>query len=125
MLDTHAFVWWDKSPERLPRRVRAALEDGTHDIFVSVASAWELQIKIQAGRFSLEEPLEVPFARQREKNGIAVLPIQFVHVLGLRALPRLHGDPFDRILIAQAQGEDMTLVTGDRRLAGYDVSKLW
>ena len=125
LLDTHAFVWWDRTPERLSRRARAALEEGRHEVFVSVATAWELQIKVQAGRLRLEETLAAPFARQLERNGVVLLLVQLAHVLGLAALPRLHGDPFDRILVAQAREEDMALVTGDRRVQAYAVRTLW
>ena len=122
LLDTHAFLWWDADAEQLPDSLVKTLQDPTHEITLSVVSAWEMQIKAALGKLELRTPLSTLIGEQREKNGIGVLPISLQHVLALENLGDSHKDPFDRLLIAQARLEGLTVVTRDERFADYGVT---
>jgi PIN domain nuclease of toxin-antitoxin system len=125
LLDTHTFLWWSSKPEKLPARVLALCEDGQNELFLSVASIWEMQIKHQAGKLALHLPLENLVSGQAQRNAIQILPIEAVHVLGIFALPDVHKDPFDRLLIAQANVERMVLLSGDGVFSHYPVWIVW
>jgi PIN domain nuclease of toxin-antitoxin system len=120
LLDTHVFLWWRARPERLNPVARNAISTASI-VFVSAASAWEAAIKIALGRLTLPEP----FTHGVEHSGFRRLTVSFEHAEAAGALPRHHGDPFDRMLVAQAQLEGCTLVTHDQMLAPYDVPTLW
>jgi PIN domain nuclease of toxin-antitoxin system len=92
---------------------------------LSIASVWELQIKNQLGKLVLDQPLEEIVREQVDKNGLQVLSIDLTHVLGLNTLPLHHRDPFDRILIAQARTEGITLLTCDPVIREYEVPVVW
>jgi PIN domain nuclease of toxin-antitoxin system len=125
LLDTHAFIWWDSNPAKLSTQARAACEDRTNVIFLSAASAWEIQIKLQLGKLNLRLSLEEVIASQQKTNNIQILPIALRHVLALKDLPSPHKDPFDRLLIAQANMEDAVLISHDPIFADYPVKVLW
>jgi PIN domain nuclease of toxin-antitoxin system len=118
LLDTHVLVWAVSRPERLNGSVRTALEATENTVFVSAASAWEIAIKRALGR--LDFPME-DFDRVLEEAGLEHLPVQAVHGIVAGGLPRHHGDPFDRMLVAQARVEDLTLVSEDAAFNVYDV----
>jgi PIN domain nuclease of toxin-antitoxin system len=120
LLDTHVFIWWRCEPSRLISTVqsRIAIADL---VFVSVASAWEAAIKRSLGRLDLPDSMEAGVLA----SGFEQLPITFSHTERAAALPPHHRDPFDRMLVAQAQAEGLTLVTRDRSLEPYDVEILW
>jgi PIN domain nuclease of toxin-antitoxin system len=120
LLDTHVVLWWRLDSRRLEREVRRAI-GGADRVFVSAASAWEAAIKIALGRLRLKDPFAVLVAA----SGFEELPIAFRHAEQLASLPAHHADPFDRMLVAQAQIEGLTLVTHDRALAPYGVATLW
>jgi PIN domain nuclease of toxin-antitoxin system len=120
LLDTHVFLWWRAKDTRLTVEVREAIAHAEL-VFVSAASAWEAAIKIALGRLTLPEP----FSRGVDASGFQRLPIAFEHAESAGSLPRHHADPFDRMLIAQAQLEGCTLVSHDRTLAPYGVPMLW
>jgi PIN domain nuclease of toxin-antitoxin system len=120
LLDTHIFLWWRGEPSRLPAQVRSSI--ATADIvFVSVASAWEAAIKVSLGRLELPDTIEAGVLA----SGFEKLLISFSHTEQVASLPHHHRDPFDRMLVAQAKAEGLTLVTHDRLLAPYDVEILW
>lgn len=120
LLDTHAVLWWQVDDPRLPPRARKAI--ATADIvWVSAASAWEAGIKVALGRLRLAEPFAITVAA----DDFTELPVTMAHAARLEALPSLHGDPFDRMLVAQALVERATLVTRDTALAAYGVPVLW
>jgi PIN domain nuclease of toxin-antitoxin system len=125
LLDTHAFLWWIGDDPRLSRRAAALIADGANEVHVSAASAWEIVVKKGLGRVDIPEPIDRFLVAQLETNAFLPLPIHVRHALGLAALPDVHRDPFDRILVAQAVAEDLCLVTGDRMLARYPVSVEW
>jgi PIN domain nuclease of toxin-antitoxin system len=101
------------------------LKNPEHDFWLSVASVWEMQIKLQAGKLTLRMPLPDIVEHQQKNNRIELLPIILPHVLALDGLPSHHKDPFDRILIAQAQVEKLTLVSHDSTFAQYGVAVVW
>jgi len=125
LLDTHAFIWSFNEPEKLSPKASALLTDGDNDLILSVASVWEMQIKIQSGRLRFTVPLRELVESQRQTNGIQVLPIGLEHVLALDALPALHKDPFDRLLVTQANVEGAFLVSRDPVFSSYPVKLLW
>jgi PIN domain nuclease of toxin-antitoxin system len=120
LLDTHAAIWWMEGSTKLPAACyRAVRRRGF--AYVSLASAWEVAIKISLGRLRLA----APFGAAVEASGFAFLPLTLEHVEEVGALPLHHRDPFDRMLVAQARVEKLTLVTGDRKLAAYAVQRFW
>lgn len=125
LLDTHTFIWWSSEPQKLSATAMTELQARNNVILLSVASVWEIQIKHQLGKLPLRLPLANIVEEQRQKNGIVVLPILSEHVLALDQLPAHHKDPFDRLLIAQANSEGATLISNDPRIAAYPVSFLW
>jgi PIN domain nuclease of toxin-antitoxin system len=125
LLDTHAFLWWIADDQRLSPRAAALIGDGSNEVIVSAASAWEIVVKSRLGRVEVPTPLDRFLTAQLEANAFIPLPIQMRHALGLEALPDLHRDPFDRILVAQAVAEDLTLVSRDRVLSAYPVPVEW
>ena len=124
LLDTHVFIWWDSEPGRISTSAMAALRDPANSIFLSVASVWEMVIKVQLGKLTLRQPLADIVAAQ-QANGITVLAVELGHSLVIEHLPAIHKDPFDRLLIAQSSVEDMELVSADQTFAGYPVRTLW
>ncbi len=125
LLDTHTFIWWDSEPAKLSPQVRALCQDRTNSLLLSVASVWEMQIKFQLGKLKLNLPLVEIIESQQQRNNIEVLPVALAHVLALQDLPPHHKDPFDRLLIAQANVEVATLLCNDPVFAKYDVNALW
>ncbi|HEX8127617.1 MAG TPA: type II toxin-antitoxin system VapC family toxin [Pyrinomonadaceae bacterium] len=125
LLDTHAFIWWAGEPEKLSSDALALLNDKDNELILSVVSIWEIQIKSQLGKLKLNVSLEELVESQRQENDLQVLPIELEHVLALSALPTLHKDPFDRLLIVQGQIEDADIVSKDRVFVSYPVRVLW
>jgi PIN domain nuclease of toxin-antitoxin system len=125
LLDTHAFLWWVLDDRRLSARARDIMGDAANELLFSAASAWELVIKFKLGR--LKEIRDFPqfLVGQLERNAISLLPVHLTHVLGMVDLPAHHKDPFDRLLLAQARVEDVPLLTNDRAMARYGVTRLW
>jgi PIN domain nuclease of toxin-antitoxin system len=122
LLDTHAFLWWISDDRRLSSRARRILGDGSNEVYFSAVSGWEIAIKTRLGRLSVAgDNLEDFVAEQVAANGFEVLPIHLNHALRTYSLPDYHRDPFDRLLIAQALIEELTLVTADRKLGDYKV----
>lgn len=118
LLDTHLLVWAMGSPERLPTGLAAMLQDPRHTPVFSVASLWELVIKQALGRpeFRVEPAM---LRRALLDGGWQELPIQAQHALAVAALPPLHRDPFDRLLLAQASADGLLLITANQQLAAY------
>jgi PIN domain nuclease of toxin-antitoxin system len=121
LLDSHALLWWQDDDARLGTRVREAIEQPGLPLFFSVASIWELAIKQALGKLDVPGSLLEVLAEE----SFTELPISSAHALTAGALPPHHRDPFDRMLVAQAQSEGLTLVTNDARITGYDVPVLW
>ena len=123
LLDTHTFIWSYDEQHKLSRRALQEMSDTSNALFLSVASIWEIQIKIQTGKF--KDPTADVISEQQQINGIQILPVQLVHALYLENLPLHHKDPFDRLLISQAFVENMTLVSADANFGKYQVNLLW
>jgi PIN domain nuclease of toxin-antitoxin system len=120
LLDTHVVLWWRSGGSRLTSQVRRAIASADVAL-VSAASGWEIALKLGLGKLRISQP----FAWMVEQSGFTELPVAFVHAERLAALPQHHRDPFDRMLIAQAQVEGATLVTHDRQFEPYKVPTLW
>ena len=125
LFDTHVLLWWHDQPARLTETAYDAINDLGNDVFSSVVNGWEMQIKAQLGKLTLPKPLHVILQEEQATNGFRLLPVTIEHVYALDSFPLHHRDPFDRLLIAQAHQEGMTLVTHDPKLSPYFVSLLW
>ena len=125
LLDTHTFIWWDSDPSKLSASALALCSDPTNELILSVTSLWEMQIKHQLGKLSLRLPLIDIIAHQQATNGVIVLPVLPAHVFGLDGLPTPHKDPFDRLLVAQANSEAATLISADAIFSSYPVHVAW
>ena len=121
LLDTHILLWAFADPDRLSDTETAAIASRDNQVLVSVASLWEIAIKARAGRLDVADDLPARIAREPR---LGLLPVKPEHAWAVRDLPRLHGDPFDHLLIAQAQTENLTLVTRDREMSRYPVAIL-
>ena len=125
LLDTHAFLWWIADDQKLSGRAREIISDGGNELFLSAAAGWEIAIKVQIGRLKLpEEPIRFILDQMRI-NAIQSLPIQMNHALHVSTLPQHHRDPFDRLLIAQAQLEGLPVLSSDHQLGNYQVEVIW
>lgn len=125
LLDTHASLWWTGAPERLSQRVSSLLADTNNELFLSLASVWEMQIKVQIGKLRLDLPIPRLIEHQQLTNNLQILQIDLVHVWALEDLPNYHKDPFDRIIIAQATVEGLPILSVDEMFDGYPVDRLW
>ena len=118
LLDTHILLWAAGRPERLPAKARRLLSNPRHDLFFSAASLWEIAIKTRLGRADFQvDPREL--RRRLLENGYAEIAVTSEHAVNIDALPPLHQDPFDRMLVAQAITEGVTLLTSDEEVASY------
>jgi PIN domain nuclease of toxin-antitoxin system len=124
LLDTHVFLWYISADPKLPASFRAACQDPSNNVYLSVASLWETVIKHQLGKLPLPGPPANYLPQQRTAHGIASLPIDEGAMAYLAGLPAHHRDPFDRLLVAQALQYELTVVTVDPELGVYPVSLL-
>lgn len=120
LLDTHALVWWLSDVSRLSQAARAAIAEPRNDIFVSAISGWEIAVKRAKGRMTAPDHL----SEMIEERGFNHLPLTFHHAEQAGNLPMHHRDPFDRLLVAQAQAEGLVLVTRDARIPRYGIRTL-
>lgn len=120
LADTNIFIWCDRQPHAIKPGLLATLEDTRNEVFVSVASVWEIAIKRATGKLGFPAPI----AETAERLGFEILPITAAHAEHAGALPRLHGDPFDRLIVAQTYLEGLILATTDRALGRYGVPTL-
>jgi PIN domain nuclease of toxin-antitoxin system len=116
LLDTEAFIWWDANDRRLGAEARARIKDAT-DVYVSAASAWEIAIKVALGKLKTARTAAVALG----ESGFTELAMTFRHAEALSDLPPHHADPFDRLILATARVEGLSVVTSDRYFALYDV----
>ena len=121
LLDTHIFLWSIGAPERLSREASDAIQDRRHAVFVSAVTAVEISIKSALGKLEVPSDLEAEFAIR----GFSHLPLQYRHGVVMAGLPGHHQDPFDRMLIAQAMEEGLTVITHDKKFESYPISVLW
>lgn len=125
LLDTQCWLWWFSQPERLSEEAINQIADETNQVWFSVASFWEIGIKVAIGKLPLPEKIDDYISTRMIQLGARSLEITASHALQASALPLFHRDPFDRMLIAQSQIEGMTLVSADSMFDRYDVSVIW
>jgi PIN domain nuclease of toxin-antitoxin system len=125
LLDTHALLWWLSDDPALSRSARKFIAETRNSAIVSAASAWEIATKVRLGKLPSAADLAADFAGYLEREGFESLPISPGHAIRAGLLPGLHKDPFDRMLIAQAQAENMPLVTNDLAFDSYGVRRIW
>jgi PIN domain nuclease of toxin-antitoxin system len=125
LLDTHTFLWWIDNDRRLPTRVRALMGDGSNVLLFSAASGWEIAIKARLGKLQLPEDLASFLTAQLVRNHVTILSIHLSHTLHVYTLPALHRDPFDRLLVAQSQLEQLPILTADPLIQQYNVQTIW
>lgn len=124
LLDTHIFLWLLFSPEKLTDKIKRLYQSQENEIFLSLVSIWEIQLKSQLGKLHLDVDLKTIVDDNIHSGFIKLLPIDLNHVLALKDLPFHHKDPFDRLLIAQAIKEDLTIVSVDSYFINYPVKIL-
>ncbi|HEX6746290.1 MAG TPA: type II toxin-antitoxin system VapC family toxin [Longimicrobium sp.] len=125
LLDTHTLLWWLSDDERLPQRARDVILDATNEVFVSAASAWEVATKFRLGKLPTATRLAHDFAGQLRSQRFEPLPVTIEHGQRAGLLAGPHKDPFDRMLIAQAQAENLVLVSNEELFDSYGVVRLW
>lgn len=125
LLDTHAFLWLRNAPQKIPEKVLTAYYDMNNDVFLSMASVWEMQIKHQLGKLELKTPLSKLIGEQSAKNGLQILPIETYHIFALADLPSYHKDPFDRLILIQSKLENLNLASADTVFCHYDIKLFW
>ncbi len=124
LLDTHALIWFLNGDEKLSLKSREAIENQENLKFVSIATIWEIAIKISLGRFSFKKGFK-EFLDLIENNGFGIVPITFEHALTVSTLQFIHRDPFDRLIVAQAMTDNMTIISKDEEIKKYEVKIMW
>lgn len=125
LLDTHTFLWWNNEPERLPARVRDLIIAEDSEVWFSAVTAWEIAIKHGKGQLDLPEPPEAYVRSRVSLDYFKPLSIDIGHATRVASLPAHHNDPYDRLLVAQAQIEGLSILTSDPAIARYDVEIIW
>jgi PIN domain nuclease of toxin-antitoxin system len=125
LLDTHAFLWFVEDSPRLSEPARVMIESSDSQPFISMASLWEIAIKISLGKLQLKQPYEIFIPEQLTGNGIGVLNLSLEHTAAVATLPFHHRDPFDRLIVVQAIVEGMPLVSADPAFDLYSVKRIW
>ena len=125
LLDTHAFLWFITDDQQLSAIAEGLISDADNEILISPASYWEIAIKVRLGKYPLSTPYETMITRGIDGNGFKVLPIEPRHTAVLTAMPFHHRDPFDRLIVAQAEVERVPIVSVDAVLDAYGVQRLW
>lgn len=125
LLDSHALIWFAEDDPNLSRPAKAAVEDAANSVFYSAATIWELAIKLQLGKLRMSLGLASEFRQRLEERGFEFLAVDYEHAAHVASLPLHHRDPFDRLLVAQAKLEGMTLVSQDGQLDAYGISRIW
>ena len=125
ILDTHTFLWWNMDDPHLSKAAREFIGDGKNEVFLSAASAWEIAIKCARGRLTLPEDPGGYVADRMVTHHFLSLPVQISHALQVFNLPDIHQDPFDRLLVAQSQLEDIPILTANTVIPQYGVRVIW
>ena len=125
LLDTNVLIWTLSGSDRISTRAKRAMARSTSDLYVSVVSVWEIVLKFQAGKLRLKSELDEVLEQILYHSPWTILQMSAEHLVPVAALPMLHKDPFDRLLIAQARHEGMSLVTSDETIPKYDVRTIW
>jgi PIN domain nuclease of toxin-antitoxin system len=125
ILDTHAFLWFIMGSSRLSKKARELMENSNNERLLSIASLWEMAIKVSLGKLTLAAPFEVLIPQQLKLNGIELLNIKMEHTATVAMLPFYHRDPFDRLLIAQCMVERLPLLSADESMDNYPIKRIW
>ncbi|MGD0412352.1 MAG: type II toxin-antitoxin system VapC family toxin [Verrucomicrobiota bacterium] len=125
LLDTHAFLWFIANDPRLSSRAQSLIQDPGNRRLFSMASLWEIAIKVSLGKLALAQPFDQFIPRQLQLNQIEVLAIELPHVAAVVAMPFHHRDPFDRLMAAQCQIEDLPIVSADPAFDAYSIRRVW
>ena len=125
LLDTHAMLWWLADDPRLSDVARGIFADGRNRLVWSLASSWEIAIKVGIGRLKLARPLPELYSEIVSGPGVELLHLSHDHCTALGAVPLLHREPFDRMLVAQARAERLPILSADAKLSGYEVDVRW
>jgi len=125
LLDANILIYLDLDPAKLTPLAQREILDSANNLYLSVASVWEMQLKIACGKLALSRSLEEVIAGQCQTNGLRLLGLELPHIFRLESLPFHHNDPFDRILIAQARVEGMSIITSDGAFSQYGVTVVW
>ena len=125
LLDTHTLLWWLNESASLPSSARKLISDRSNEILVSAVSAWEIATKVRLGRLPDTVELAQDFVGYMKREGFQELPISIEHAIRAGLLPGFHKDPFDRMLVAQSQAENVSIVSNDGKFDPYHVQRLW
>jgi len=125
IIDTQVLIWWTNDVSNISPRVQDIIFDLDNELWLSLVSIWEMQIKISLGKLNLPRPLPDIIATQIEENQIKILPIELYHVYTLDRLPLHHRDPFDRLIIAQSLTEKMPIASIDKAFDAYSIERIW
>ena len=125
IIDTHIFIWLDTQPEKLSKISIDICQNSYNQLYLSMASVWEMQIKMQLGKLKLNIPLNEMIEIQQQENDLNILNISLKHIYQLQMLPLHHNDPFDRIIMAQSLLENMPIISADDKFKSYAVQVLW
>lgn len=125
LLDTHSLIWFIGGDSQLGGSARRVIDDEENQLYISIASLWEMAIKFSIGKLNLEQPFEEMFPEQLEINSIEILGITIAHLKAAASLPFHHRDPFDRLIIAQAKVDGLPIVSVDAVFDDYGVEREW
>ncbi len=125
LLDTHVLIWLAMEPQKLSQQAKTILSNPNNTLFLSLVSIWEMQIKIQIGKLTLNLSLREVIESQQQVNGLQILPIELAHIFALEVLPNHHRDPFHRLLLAQALVAQIPILSIDAIFDHYPVPRLW
>ena len=125
LIDTHVFLWWVEGDRALPAKARRVIADQENECLVSLVSMWELAVKANLGKLRLALPVQRYVVEHLANNAFGLLDIRIAHVGLVETLTRHHGDPFERLLIAQALVEDLPVVTADPIFRKYGIKRIW
>ena len=125
LIDTQCWLWWFFAPDRLNARAQEIIAERRDAIYLSAASSWEIAIKAGLGKLELPEPPSRYVPSRLADEGMAALPVEHAHALGVADLPPFHDDPFDRLLVSQARHERAALMTADPQILRYDIETVW
>jgi PIN domain nuclease of toxin-antitoxin system len=125
LLDTHVLIWWSLDSVKLSRKVYELLTNPENTHIISIASVWEIQVKVQLGKLDLDVKLPELIAHQQQVNNLQILPIDLTHIYAIENLPNQHRDPFDRIMIAQAMVEEVPFLSADKVFDLYPIERVW
>lgn len=124
ILDTHAIIWFLNGDDKLSGISKNIIENPENNKFISIATIWEIAIKISLNKFKFDKGFK-KFLDLIEDNGFEIIPISFAHAMNVSTLQFIHRDPFDRLIISQAQTDDLTIITKDDHIEKYDVKTIW